>query len=287
MKKKIKAWIDPTNFGDLRRGVDNTVKLIEIEVDVPEEEAKDLIHSCLYNWLGYGNPNGSIWFVGVEEGGAEIWRWGTQTLYSSLQIRSRFKKAMDFRSVWEDEYGIPLEAFVKRRGSMTTWHYIAGFLLSFNNQPVNTDTVRDFVFHSKQLGRLDGDHFLCELLPLPRKNKASIEGYEAVWESVKDYYAEVIPNRFEMIKDTLVNSTGVRLIMSYNKEFTKLIQKHFPCRLLDEWEIGRGRSYSIVEMELIGERKILYLSTPFFGQGQISYESLNEAVNRLKRWIVE
>src|SRR5690606_9963473 len=130
--------------------------------------SKDLIRSCLYNWLGYGNPNGPIWFVGIEEGGAEIWRWGTQTLSSSLQIRSRFRKAMDFRSVWEDEYGIPLETF---RG-MTTWHYMACFLLAFRNQPVNTDAVRDFVFHSKQLGRrLDGDHFLCELLPLPRKSK--------------------------------------------------------------------------------------------------------------------
>jgi hypothetical protein len=149
--------------------------------------SKDLIRSCLYNWLGYGNPNGPIWFVGIEEGGAEIWRWGTQTLSSSLQIRSRFRKAMDFRSVWEDDYGIPLETFVKRRGSMTTWHYMACFLLAFHDQPVNTETIRDFVFHSKQLGRIDGDHFLCELLPLPRKNKASMKGYESVWDSVKDY----------------------------------------------------------------------------------------------------
>jgi len=186
--------------------------------------SKDLIRSCLYNWLGYGNPNGPIWFVGIEEGGAEIWRWGTQTLSSSLQIRSRFRKAMDFRSVWEDEYGIPLETF---RG-MTTWHYMACFLLAFRNQPVNTDAVRDFVFHSKQLGRrLDGDHFLCELLPLPRKSKDSLEGYEVMWDSVKDYYAEVIPNRIEMIKDTLKNSSGVNLIVSYNKEFTELIQNIF------------------------------------------------------------
>jgi hypothetical protein len=31
-----------------------------------------LIQSCLYNWLGYGILNGMVWFVGMEEGGAEI-----------------------------------------------------------------------------------------------------------------------------------------------------------------------------------------------------------------------
>lgn len=184
--------------------------------------------------------------------------------------------------MWEDEYGIPLETF---RG-MTTWHYMACFLLAFREQPVNTDTVRDFVFHSKQLGRLDGDHFLCELLPLPRKSKTSMEGYESAWGSVKDYHAEVLPSRFEMIRDTLVNSPGVRLIVSYNKEFTKLSQNHFPCRSLDEWGIGQGRSYSIVEMDLNGKR-VLYLSTPFFGQGRTSYESLTEAVDRLKKWMTD
>ena len=33
-----------------------------------------LVRSCLYNWLGYGNLNGETWFIGTEEGGADIWR---------------------------------------------------------------------------------------------------------------------------------------------------------------------------------------------------------------------
>jgi len=78
---------------------------------------------------------------------------------------------------------------------------------------------------------------------------------------------EVIPNWFEMIRDKLNNSPGVKVIVSYNKEFTKLIQNHFPCRSLDEWENAQGRRYSIVEMDLNEKRKILFLSTPFFGQG--------------------
>jgi hypothetical protein len=30
----------------------------------------DLIEACLNNWLGYGNINSPIWFLGIEEGGA-------------------------------------------------------------------------------------------------------------------------------------------------------------------------------------------------------------------------
>jgi hypothetical protein len=41
---------------------------------------KDLIDKCLYNWIGYGNYNGDVWFIGMEEGGAEIWREGIATL---------------------------------------------------------------------------------------------------------------------------------------------------------------------------------------------------------------
>ena len=70
-------------------------------------EFGSLVRSCLYNWLGYGNPNGVVWFVGTEEGGAEIWRIPTQTLEQSLMKRSTFSLAMDFREVWENQYQIP------------------------------------------------------------------------------------------------------------------------------------------------------------------------------------
>jgi len=64
---------------------------------------EDLVRSCLYNWLGYGNLNGKIWFIGTEEGGAEIWRQSTKTLEESLKLRSSYNIAMDFKTVWENK----------------------------------------------------------------------------------------------------------------------------------------------------------------------------------------
>lgn len=47
---------------------------------------EQLVRSCLYNWLGYGNINAPVWFLGIEEGGAEIWR----------NKRKRWKKVYAF-----------------------------------------------------------------------------------------------------------------------------------------------------------------------------------------------
>jgi len=43
----------------------------------------DLVEPCLYNFLGYGNLDSPVWFIGVEEGGAEVWRKETLTLEDS------------------------------------------------------------------------------------------------------------------------------------------------------------------------------------------------------------
>ena len=51
---------------------------------------------CLYNFLGYGNLDSPVWFVGVEEGGAEIWRNQTLSLEESLRLRPQYSLSMDF-----------------------------------------------------------------------------------------------------------------------------------------------------------------------------------------------
>lgn len=50
-------------------------------------EFETIVEACLYNWLGYGNIGGRVWFIGTEEGGAEIWKQKTVSLEESLKIR--------------------------------------------------------------------------------------------------------------------------------------------------------------------------------------------------------
>jgi hypothetical protein len=240
---------------------------------------ESLIRSCLYNWLGYGNPNGSIWFIGTEEGGAEIWRNQTQTLASSLHLRSKFNLAMDFQHVWEDLYGVPLESF---KGA-SVWNYMAAFLLNMEGENPSKEAIRDYVFGSKKLGSLISDHFMCELLPLPKRTKDSIKDYQDVWRDIKRYHNEVIPNRFDLIRKTISNNQGVKLIVSYERLLTEQWLRFFSKDVvkLDFWQYKK-EEYTLYMIDLSEQRSVLLLSTPFFGNGRIGYEGLAVSASKVK-----
>ena len=255
--------------------VSTTIPKVQMPAD---SSIKELVPSCLYNWLGYGNPNGKVWFIGTEEGGAEIWRQQTKTLEESLYIRSHFHLHMDFIDVWEKKYNISLSTF---KGA-NVWNFMAAFLLSFEGKEVNSNTIRDFVFNKNLLGRTNGNHFLCELFPLPKPAKNSIQPYEAIWSSVKNYHEEVLEKRFKLIKTTIANHPQVQLIISYEKGLVELMKQNFSSSLeqLSTWKY-ESQQYSLFRLSLDVERMVFLLSTPFFGQGQISYDGIKDCVNHL------
>ena len=242
----------------------------------------DLVRSCLYNWLGYGNLDGSIWFMGTEEGGAEIWRQSTQTLTSSLRLRSNFGLAMDFRSVWENDYRIPLETF----SGPTVWRYMAAFLLEMRGVEASKDSIHALVYTSKQLGRPDSDHFMCELLPLPKRAKNAMEDYRSVWPSIAEYHKEVVPRRFELIRNTILAHRGVRLVVSYERLLTERMLAHFRegLMLLNAWVSGEER-YELYRIAVAHDRQLYLLSTPFFGNGRISYGGLRLSAGKVRSYL--
>jgi len=240
---------------------------------------EDLVRSCLYNWLGYGDLNGKIWFIGTEEGGAEIWRQGTKTLEESLKLRSSYNIAMDFKTVWESKYGIPLESF---KGPCV-WRYMAAFLLALDDKIVSTETVNDYVFRDKRLGSISSNHFMCELLPLPKRSKNDISDYKTVFRTIEEYHREVIPKRFQLIRKTLIENRGVDLIVSYERLLSDRFLKYFEKNreLLKTWNYKK-ESYALYKLELNKNRTIKLLTTPFFGNGQISYDGLVNAAKVIK-----
>lgn len=251
--------------------------------NLPIDKQNDLVDPCLYNWLGYGNPNGKIWFIGTEEGGAEIWRFKTQTAESSLLIRSNFELQMDFIHVWDELYGIDLSRF---KGP-TVWKFMAAFILSYENQDVNPESVYKYIFLDKKLGRMDSDHFLGELLPLPKIKKNEIRPYGAIYKNVKDYWKKVLDNRFNIISDTLEKNENVKLIVSYEKDLSKRLIEKFSIdcgkqAIYDESK--REQIYTLYTLQFSG-RPVFLLTTPFFGQGRISYEGIRFAINHFKHLI--
>lgn len=240
--------------------------------------SENLVRSCLYNWLGYGKINSPIWFIGIEEGGAEIWREKTQTLESSLQLRKDFDISMDFYDVWEEQYGIDLNNFK----GITVWHFIARFMLSYEGVSSNTKEIRDYIFNDKRLGSKNSDYFLCELFPLPKRSKNTIDGYEHVWPTIKEYHADILVERFNLIRNTLEDNQNIKLIVSYTRDLTEMILNNINSYdLIEIWSFN-NKQYILYNIHLTKDRYIYLLSTPFFGQGQASYAGLDYAVGKVK-----
>lgn len=242
---------------------------------------RELVDPCLYNWLGYGNINSPIWFIGTEEGGAEIWRNKTLSLEQSLKIRASFELSMDQKKVWEEDYQIPLSSF---KGP-TVWRFIAAFMIALEGKHPgdNRDLVTRFM--ANELGVLAGNHFLCEFLPLPKKKKKIIEPYQGIWSNINDYYSEVKEKRFQLISLALNDNPKVSLIISYEKGLTELFLKHYSDRILStqEYAFGKKQKFVLYAIQLNSDRKIQLLKTPFFGQGNISYEGIWQMAQSLSK----
>ncbi|PLR95798.1 hypothetical protein CVD19_13525 [Bacillus sp. T33-2] len=245
------------------------------------QPSDDLVRSCLYNWLGYGNLNGHIWFIGIEEGGAEIWRSKTKTLIESLNLRSQFDLSMEFTNVWEELYDIPLTTF---KGP-NVWRYQAAFLLEYEELNSSPEDINQYIFRSKKFGSKSSNHFICEMMPLPKPSKDSIEEYKFLWNSLKGYYDEVEANRFVLIRNNLLNSEA-KIIVSYDQTLTKSMLNYFSdvtSKLID-WQYNHEQ-YTLYRINLSLSKEVYFLTTHFFGNGRISYDGIKNAAKRIKELV--
>ena len=269
-----------------RKEIRITVKNEERNVTATKEFVPEqLVYSCLHNWLGYGNMNAPIWFIGMEEDGSEIWKFKTKTLVESLKLRSQFKPQMDFRYVWEELFGIPLETF---KGP-NVWRYMAAFLLEYEGVEATTENINDYFYEKKQLGRVDSTHFLCEFMPLPKQTKASIEPYQSIWEVVDSYESEITDHRFELIKENLINHQEVKFLISYDTALTEKLMNYCSedIKLISSWQLN-DESFLLHRVNVTKDRYVYIFSTPFFGNGRISYNGIKDCVKRVKKlskWI--
>ena len=269
-----------------RKEIRITVKNEERNVTARKEPVPDhLVHSCLHNWLGYGNMNAPIWFIGMEEEGAEIWRFKTKTLVESLKLRSQFELQMDFRYVWEELYGVPLETL---KGS-NVWRYMAAFLLEYGGVEATSENINEYIYEKKQLGRASSNHFIGGFMPLPKQNKASIEPYQSIWEKVDSYVSEIADHRLQLIKENLMIHQEVKFLISYDTDLTEKLLNCFSedTKLISSWQLD-DELFVLHRVNLTKDRYVYLFATPFFGDGCISYNGIKDCVKRvikLSKWI--
>lgn len=244
-----------------------------------EKITKEIIESC-YNWLGYGNPNGYVWIVGKEEGTLEVDK-KKKTPEESIKIRSTFQQVMDFGEVWQNLFGINLKEVA---GKSQPWRFTARFLLALCGKKISDTAIDRFII--EEMGREKTDHFLAEYLPLPKKSVESIDWYRNFWSNVKDYWEEVRGIRFKKITGLMQKSSGLKLIISYDRIFSDKLVTEFRGSLIDSpWLSKNGRDWFQMYEINLQNRLVCLLATPFFGQGRICHDDVPKAVENVLSYL--
>ena len=216
----------------------------------------------ILGFLGYGNPAGPIWFVGIEEG------LGGQTEADSEQnwlARGTFEPIMDLYDAHMRlcANGNKIDITTMKRLPQA-WLWMARIALAHNgfSEWENQSAVTNYV--CSKLGRKSEGTFLTELSPVPRAS-----GNDQRWKKAVDLNDRKVVDLIEGRRRTLqklLSEHRPDLIVSYGTGTHRLPQ-HQDFFGLGGWKVksvkGVDRRFYIS-----GDGRGLVL--PFFGQGMMT-----------------
>lgn len=183
--------------------------------------------NSLMSFVGYGNPDGLVWFIGMEEAGGGEW---------NLRRRLEFTPVMDLR-----EAHFRLGIHVHHDGArilQPTWAQMCRtMLLIAGQEDISKDPTR--TYQAEFLGRAKGETFLTELMPLPKPTVAEWPSeYQRLFGWTRDEYYAHADERRELLR--------------------KLMEKHLPAVV-----ICYGGKYWNHYRELFGNPKAVEVGANF------------------------
>ncbi|HTV74129.1 MAG TPA: hypothetical protein VME66_10520 [Candidatus Acidoferrales bacterium] len=148
------------------------------------------------DFIGFGNEEGDVLFLGMEEG-----LLGTFTA-AHPAARSEFPRTADLRA----DYSPDASRFYFWRlpKSQRTWRAMSHLMLRRQGIDDPTDDQL-YRYQSEQLGRVDGETLLSELLP--KANRSMDEAY----------IREVLPHRVRLLRDVIGNS-GFEVVVAHGRD---------------------------------------------------------------------
>ena len=169
----------------------------------------------LTGFLGYGNPAGRFWFMGIEEGGdgsARELRVRADH-FAPIEDQSRARTLVNPEvNLWKCDSPVwpPMCRIVARVAGDPEWRSI----------------VRVKKYLEQHLGRLDGETFLTEVLPLPKRSVNNWP-YEHLWATKDDYVEAVIEGRIELLRK-LHQESSPTYTFCYGKDYWPHHKQIFP-----------------------------------------------------------
>ena len=120
-----------------------------------------LLEEFMHGFYGYGTYQGDYWFIGMEEGGGN----SCEDISNRLQVWNKNgRRELEDVAAYHIALGIP-QLFSEWPKLQRTWSKIIQVLLVAEGRDASSPSVR--AFQRDELGRLQGNHCLVELLPLP------------------------------------------------------------------------------------------------------------------------
>lgn len=226
----------------------------------------------LARFLGHGNLDARLWFIGMEEGAHE----GRMSLARNIEIRvASFQPTMGLQQAQR-----LLEWPIEDRDRWThVWHWMAKLsnaLINGSEDWSDRSEVRRYVLN--QLGTPSGNTFLAELLPLPSVS-ASVwpEFYRAWYADRSTYEREMMAHRITLLRAELqrrrpkfVIAYGTRHADSYRNLLGLEREVKLP---------GTRGQYLTGSLPWGG----IGVITPFFGQGWMSTKDAELLITFLRR----
>jgi len=170
----------------------------------------------LLDFVGYGNVNASVWFLGMEEAGG-----------GEENIRARLK----FRQVEDCADAHKILGITKHHSGkkiiQRTWRGMCYIMLRLEGKETDTESIRNHQAH--HLGRLDGNSLLLELMPIP-KPRIDSWGYENFipqFGSSTEYYEVVKPCRIRYLRQ-LIGEWSPKVMICYGKMYWQEYKEIFP-----------------------------------------------------------
>src|SRR5438552_15646213 len=139
--------------------------------------------AMLLNFVGYGDSNARVWFIGMEEGlprnadvsaalRARLYFEPVEDLYRAHQLLAEADPTTDY-----------LKHFIAPYKWQPTWWPMCELMLRLSGRSA-VDAHAKRAYMAKRLGRAGDETFLPELLPLPAPDTGqwSTLGYDQLFE---------------------------------------------------------------------------------------------------------
>lgn len=181
----------------------------------------------LLQFLGYGNPSGPFWFVGMEEAG-NLSKDEVLTRAREFHPIDDLARVHSLPGYWMDTTKL-----------IPTWSAMCRLVLRISCNPAWQDREAVRAYQSEKLGRIGGATFLTELLPLPCPSTASWP-YSTVFPTRETYAASIIPSRILRLRAVFKESQP-QYVFCYGKTYWPYFEEIFRISRFHDLEQGRVR----------------------------------------------